>query len=70
MVSTASGVRPVTRGLAEKHLSRFGVTATFVDTPEAVRRAMRPETRVLYVETPSNPAMQVTDLARHGGDRA
>lgn len=40
------------------------MTATFVDTTdaEAVRRAMRPETRVLYVETPSNPAMQVTDL--------
>ncbi|MBK7369380.1 MAG: PLP-dependent transferase [Candidatus Eisenbacteria bacterium] len=63
MVSTASVYGP-SRGLAEKHLSRFGVTATFVDTTdaEAVRRAMRPETRVLYVETPSNPAMQVTDL--------
>lgn len=63
MVSTASVYGP-SRGLAEKHLSRFGVTATFVDTTdvEAVKRAMRPETRVLYVETPSNPAMQVTDL--------
>lgn len=63
MVSTASVYGP-SRGLAEKHLARFGVSATFVDTTDtdAVRRAMRPETRVLYVETPSNPAMQVTDL--------
>ncbi len=63
MVSTASVYGP-SRGLVEKHLSRFGVSATFVDTtdPENVRRALRPETKLLYVETPSNPAMQVTDL--------
>lgn len=63
MVSTASVYGP-SRGLVEKHLARFGVTATFVDTTDAanVRRALRPNTKLLYVETPSNPAMQVTDL--------
>ena len=63
LVSTASVYGP-SRGLVEKHLSRFGVTATFVDTSDAenVRRALRPETRLIYVETPSNPAMQITDL--------
>ncbi len=63
MVSTASVYGP-SRGLVEKHLSRFGVSATFVDTtdPANVRAALRPETKLLYVETPSNPAMQVTDL--------
>jgi methionine-gamma-lyase len=63
MVSTASVYGP-SRGLVEKHLARFGVAATFVDTTdlEEVRRALRPDTRLLYVETPSNPAMQVTDL--------
>lgn len=63
MVSTASVYGP-SRGLAEKHLSRFGVTATFTDTtdPANVRRAMRPGTQLVYVETPSNPAMQVTDV--------
>ncbi len=63
MVSTASVYGP-SRGLVEKHLSRFGVTATFVDTTDLdnVRRALRPNTRLLYVETPSNPAMQVTDV--------
>jgi methionine-gamma-lyase len=63
MVSTASVYGP-SRGLVEKHLSRFGVMGSFVDStdPENVRRALRPATRLVYVESPSNPAMQVTDL--------
>ena len=63
MVSTASVYGP-SRSLVEKQLSRFGVKGTFVDTsdPENVRKALRPETKLVYVETPSNPAMQVTDL--------
>jgi methionine-gamma-lyase len=63
LVSTASVYGP-SRGLVEKHLSRFGVAATFVDTsdPENVRRALTPRTRLVYVESPSNPAMQVTDI--------
>ena len=63
MVSTASVYGP-SRGLVEKHLSRFGVTASFVDTTdlENVRRAIQPNTRMVYIETPSNPAMQVTDV--------
>jgi len=63
LVSTASVYGP-SRSLVEKHLARFGVTGTFVDTsdPENVRKALRPETKLVYVETPSNPAMQVTDL--------
>jgi methionine-gamma-lyase len=63
MVSTASVYGP-SRSLVEKQLSRFGVAGTFVDTsdPDNVRKALRPETKLVYVETPSNPAMQVTDL--------
>lgn len=46
-------------------LSRFGVTFTFVDSrdPEAVRRAITPRTRLVHVETPTNPLMRLTDLA-------
>jgi methionine-gamma-lyase len=64
MVGTASVYGP-SRGLIEKHFSRFGATASFVDTSalDNVRRAMRSDTRLVYVETPSNPAMQVTDIA-------
>lgn len=64
VVSTASVYGP-SRGLLEKHFARFGTEATFVDSSDLdnVRRAMRPDTRLVYVESPSNPAMQVTDIA-------
>ena len=63
IVGTASVYGP-SRGLIETHLSRFGVEFTYVDTSDAenVRKSMRPTTRMVYVETPSNPAMLVTDL--------
>ncbi|MGD8240414.1 MAG: aminotransferase class I/II-fold pyridoxal phosphate-dependent enzyme [Armatimonadota bacterium] len=64
MVSTASVYGP-SRGLLEKHFSRFGIEASFVNTSDLdnLREAIRPDTRLVYVETPSNPAMQVTDIA-------
>lgn len=63
VVSTASVYGP-SRGLLEDHLARFGVEASFVDTSDVgnVKSALRPNTKMVYVETPSNPAMQVTDL--------
>ncbi len=44
--------------------SRLGIEASFVDTTDldAIRRAIRPNTRGLYLETPSNPLLKVTDL--------
>ncbi len=64
MVSTDSVYGP-SRGLMEKHMSRFGVESTYVDTSdlENLRRALRPNTRLVYIESPSNPAMSVTDIA-------
>jgi len=63
MVGTASVYGP-SRMLMENHFSRFGVESSFVDTSDLaeIRRAMRPNTKLLYVESPSNPTMQVTDL--------
>lgn len=45
-------------------ISRFGVEVTFVDTrnPEEVRKALRPNTKVVYLETPANPNMHLTDI--------
>lgn len=45
-------------------LSRLGIRFTFVDSrdPEQVRAAMRPETKIVYVETPTNPMMRLCDL--------
>ncbi|OYD07626.1 aminotransferase class I/II-fold pyridoxal phosphate-dependent enzyme [Paludifilum halophilum] len=46
-------------------LPRLGIRASFVDTtdPGQVEKAIRPETRAIYIETPSNPTLKVTDLA-------
>jgi methionine-gamma-lyase len=63
IVGTASVYGP-SRGLIEKHFSRFGVEHTYLDTSclDNIRQAMRPNTRIVYIESPSNPAMLVTDL--------
>src|SRR5688572_22062605 len=49
-----------------KVFARFGVDFTFVDTTEAanIEAAIRPETKLLWLETPSNPLLRVTDIAR------
>jgi methionine-gamma-lyase len=45
-------------------LTRFGVEIDFVDTsdPENVRKAMKPNTKVVYLESPANPNMNLTDI--------
>jgi len=51
--------------LFDKVLRRCQIAFSYVDTADldAVERAIRPETRVLFVETPTNPVMTITDLA-------
>jgi len=46
-------------------LARYGVASSWVDSTDLgnIRAALRPETRMVYVETPTNPMMEVTDLA-------
>ncbi len=45
-------------------LARYGLNFSYVNSsePEAVRKAIRPETKMLWVETPTNPLLKVTDL--------
>jgi len=52
--------------LLERVMRRFGVTASYVNTGdlEALESALRPETKALLIETPTNPLMMVTDLAK------
>ncbi|HEY8141026.1 MAG TPA: PLP-dependent transferase, partial [Kofleriaceae bacterium] len=52
--------------LATRVLDRTGVEFVWVDTwnLDALERAMGPNTRLVYVETPTNPMMEVTDLRR------
>lgn len=51
-------------GLMKKVLPRYGVTTTFVENGdlEAIKAAMRPETKVVYTETIANPNLAVADL--------
>ncbi len=53
------------RVVVEKHFARFGVQSDFIDTSvlDKVRAAIRPETRMLYIETPENPTIRLTDIA-------
>ena len=48
---------------------RFGVEFEFVDTadPEEVRRALEPGARLLFLETPTNPLMRITDIEACAG---
>ncbi len=45
-------------------LNRFGLQITYVDTsnPENIVEAIRPETKMVWIETPTNPLLKVTDL--------
>jgi cystathionine gamma-lyase/cystathionine beta-lyase/cystathionine gamma-lyase/homocysteine desulfhydrase len=61
--------------LFDKVLQRYRIEFSYVDTSDldAVERAIRPETKLVFVETPTNPVMTITDLAacadvthRHG----
>ena len=47
-------------------MADWGLASTLVDMtdPHAVAEAIRPETRLIWIETPSNPALAVTDIAR------
>jgi methionine-gamma-lyase len=52
------------RVILESELARFGVKSTFVDSSDAsnIEGAMRPETKMIFIETPMNPSMKITDL--------
>jgi O-succinylhomoserine sulfhydrylase len=64
-VVCSAGVFGATVQLFGGILKRFGIETTFVSgtDPAGWQAAMRPQTRLLYVETPSNPLTEVYDIA-------
>lgn len=64
VVSTGSVYGP-TRTILEKELARFGVESTFVDSSDVnnVKNAIKKNTAMVYVETPANPTLSITDIA-------
>jgi methionine-gamma-lyase len=54
-----------TAGLLENYIRHLGITTTFVDSSniEEVKAALKPETRLVFIETPGNPTLVVSDIA-------
>ena len=63
MISTGAVYGPA-RNVVEMHFSRFGIQSTYLDTSNVkeIENAIRPNTKLLYIETPANPTMDITDI--------
>ncbi len=64
IVAPASGYA-TTANFLHHIAERFRIETTFIDAADAANyaAAMRPNTRLLWIETPSNPVLQITDIA-------
>ena len=65
MISTGAVYGP-SRGVMESIFADFGIESTYVDTSnlENIRKAIKPNTKMLYLETPANPTIQLTDIRK------
>ena len=56
---------PGTAEFVRESLSKYGITSTPIDTSEAelVATALQPNTKLIWVETPANPTLRLTDIA-------
>jgi len=63
-IISSDAVYGASRTMMEGHMSRFGVQSTYVKTEniENIKAAIRPNTKMLYIETPANPTMGITDI--------
>ncbi len=63
MISSAA-VYGASRTVMEQHWARFGVESSYVHTSDikAIEAAIKPNTKLLYIETPANPTMDITDI--------
>lgn len=54
------------RGILETIFPKFGVKSTFVDATEManIENAILPETRMIYIETPANPTIDIIDIKK------
>src|SRR3984957_4146912 len=53
-----------THTIITKYLPRYGIEYTYVDVndPQAWEKAIRPNTKMIYLETPTNPGLEIIDL--------
>ena len=64
-IISASAVFGSTHTILTKYLPKWGIEFSYFDMnkPEMIESLIKPNTRVLYVETPSNPGLDIIDLA-------
>ncbi len=64
-IVASRGMFGATQQLFGGVLPKFGIDTTFVESgePEAFRAALRPQTKLVFIETPSNPLTEVLDIA-------
>jgi len=63
-IISSDAVYGPSRVVMEEHYSRFGIESTYVTTSDIgnIKKAIKPNTKVLYLETPANPTIEITDL--------
>jgi len=68
-ILSASAVFGSTHTILTKYLPKWGVESTYfnMNEPEKIASLFRPNTKLLYVETPSNPGLDIIDLEYLGG---
>ena len=64
-IISASAVFGSTHTILTKYLPKWGIDYSYfdMDKPETIEALVRPATKMLYVETPSNPGLNIIDLA-------
>jgi O-succinylhomoserine sulfhydrylase len=64
-ILSASAVFGSTHTILTKYLPKWGISSTYFDmnSPETIEALILPNTKMLYVETPSNPGLDIIDLA-------
>ena len=67
-ILSASAVFGSTHTILTKYLPKWGIQSTYFDMtrPETIEALIRPNTKMLYLETPSNPGLDIIDLALAG----
>jgi methionine-gamma-lyase len=63
LISTSAVYGP-SRTVVEREFSRFGIQSDFIDTSdiEQIKKCLKPNTKILFIETPANPTMILTDI--------
>lgn len=68
-IISASAIFGSTHTILTKYLPKWGISSSYFDmtNPESIAALIKPETKMLYLETPSNPGLDIIDLAYVSG---